>query len=165
MGDVESPSYEVLGKYCDDEGVKEEEGTDDIVVEDDNDNDGTTPNKKQSFLTVPPLEIRRYDAFQTVSVPLRASSTSSSSSSSSSSSFYTLQNMGTALTEIFSYLELGDNSESTVLSMTTPFFISDTTHAAAAGSGGDGTAVAAAAAIEEEETEKTRMFVKLPTDY
>merc|ERR1712238_653702 len=100
-------------------GVKEEEeeeGTDDIVVKDDN--DVTTPNKKQSFLTVPPLEIRRYDAFQTVSVPLRASSTSSSSSSSpstsSSSSFYTLQNMGTALTEIFSYLELGDNSESTV---------------------------------------------------
>merc|ERR1712161_15910 len=78
------------------------------------------------------------------------------SSTSSSSSFYTLQNMGTALTEIFSYLELGDNSESTVLSMTTPFFISDTTNAA-------GTA-AAAAAIEEEETETTRMFVKLPTD-
>merc|ERR1712238_337434 len=102
--DVESPSYEVLGKYSDNEGVKEdekeeeEEGTDNIVVEDDNDKDGTTPNKKQSFLTVPPLEIRRYDAFQTVSVPLRASSTSSSSSSlsssssSSSSSFYTLQN-------------------------------------------------------------------------
>merc|ERR1712238_549446 len=157
--DVESPSYEVLGKYSDDEGVgKEEEGTDDIVVEDDNDTDGTTPNKKQSFLTVPPLEIRRYDAFQTVSVPLRASSTSSSSSSSSSSSFYTLQNMGTALTEIFSYLELGDNSESTVLSMTTPFFISDTTNAAGTA------AAAAAAAIEEEQTETARMFVKLPTD-
>merc|ERR1711865_401328 len=108
----------------------------------DNDNDGTTPKKKRSFLTVPPLEIRRYDAFQTISVPLRASSTSSSSS------FYTLQNMGTALTEIFSYLELGDNSESTVLSMTTPFFISDTTHAAASGGGGGGST----AAIEEEET-------------
>jgi len=65
--------------------------------------------------------------------------------------------MGTALTEIFSYLELGDNSESTVLSMTTPFFISDTTNAA-------GTAAATTAAIEEEETETTRMFVKLPTD-
>merc|ERR1712238_612149 len=78
--DVESPSYKVLGKYSDDEGVKEEEeGTDDIVVEADNDNDGTTQKKKQSFLTVPPLEIRRYDAFQTVSVPLRASSTSSTS--------------------------------------------------------------------------------------
>ena len=154
--DVESPSYEVLRKYSDDEGVTEEEGTDDIVVEDDNDNDGTTPKKKRSFLTVPPLEIRRYDAFQTISVPLRASSTSSSLSSTSSS-FYTLQNMGTALTEIFSYLELGDNSESTVLSMTTPFFISDTTHAAASGG--------STAAIEEEETETTRMFVKLPTDY
>merc|ERR1712238_478744 len=79
--DVESPSYEVLGKYSDDEGVTEEEGTDD----NDNDNDGTIPKKKRSFLTVPPLEIRRYDAFQTISVPLRASSTSSSSSSTSSS--------------------------------------------------------------------------------
>merc|ERR1711865_1329460 len=141
--------YEVLGKYSDDEGVTEEEGTDDIVVEDDNDNDndGTTPKKKRSFLTVPPLEIRRYDAFQTISVPLRASSTSSSLSSTSSS-FYTLQNMGTALTEIFSYLELGDNSESTVLSMTTPFFISDTTHAAASGGGGGGGG-GSTAAIEE----------------
>jgi len=162
--DVESPSYEVLGKYSDDDGVQEEEeeeeeGTDGIV-EDDNDNDGTTQKKKKSFLTVPPLEIRRYDAFQTVSVPLRPSS---SSSSTSTSSLYTLQNMGTALTEIFSYLELGDNSESTVLSMTTPFFISDTTHAAA--SGGSTAATATAAAIEEEEAETTRMFVKLPTDY
>merc|ERR1712238_156807 len=39
--DVESPSYEVLGKYSDTEGVEEEEeegtddGTDNIVVEDD----------------------------------------------------------------------------------------------------------------------------------
>jgi len=157
--DVESPYYELLGKYSDDDGA-EEEGTDDNVeddnVEDDNDENGTTQKKKKSFLTVPPLEIRRYDAFQTVSVPLLASSTSSSSSSSSSSfdvdektSRYKLQNMGTALTEIFSYLELGDNTESTVMSMTTPFFIIDTTNAAAA--------------IEEKDT--NRMFVKLPTEY
>jgi len=34
--------------------------------------------------------------------------------------------MGSALTEIFSYLELGNNIGSTLMSMTTPFFISDT---------------------------------------
>mmetsp|Transcript_14635 Transcript_14635/g.15808 ORF Transcript_14635/g.15808 Transcript_14635/m.15808 type:complete len:574 (+) Transcript_14635:182-1903(+) len=161
--DVESPSYELLGKYSDDDSVQEEEeaeeeGTDGIVEDDnDNDNDGTTQKKKKSFLTVPPLEIRRYDAFQTVSVPLRPSS-----SSSSSLPLYTLQNMGTALTEIFSYLELGNNSESTVLSMTTPFCISDTTNVVVVGGGGGG---GTAAFFIDEENETNRMFVKLPTEY
>lgn len=97
--EVESPSYELLGKY---------EGDD------------------KSFLSEPPLELRKYDAFRSVSVPLP----------SESSEVYTLKIMGAALTEIFSYLELGNNAGSTFMSMTTPFFISG-----------------------------NQMFVKLPFDY
>jgi len=57
--------------------------------------------------------------------------------SSSPDDIYTLKNMGAALTEIFSYLELGNNAGSTLIPMTTPFFISDNT---------------------------SKMFVKLPMD-
>jgi len=89
-------------------------------------------------LTVAPLELRRYDAFQAVSVPLFYDEGESTSLT------YTLQNMGTALTEIFSYLELGDNTESALMSMTAPFFISDRTTG--------------------ENKKNSKMFAKLPQD-
>ena len=105
--EIESPSYKVLGKYFEDDSK--------------NDEAGDTDTGKKSFLTVPPLELRQYDAFRSVSVPLKPSGTLSSSNK-----IYTLKNMGSALTEIFSYLELGNNDGSIMMSMTTPFFISDT---------------------------------------
>jgi len=124
--ELESPSYELLGKYS--EGVGEK-----VDSESDGEEEST---EKKSFLTIPELELRRYDAFRSVSVPLP-----NPGSSSFQDGFYTLKNMGPALTEIFSYLELGDNAGSTLMSMTTPFFISDAAT--------DGT---------------NKMFVKLPQD-
>jgi len=119
--EVDSPSYKLLGKYEKKAAVTSEDG------------EGNTESK--SFLTIPPLELRKYDSFRTVSVPLQASESSSSRSDS-----YTLKNMGPSLTNIFSYLELGDNSESTLMPMTTPFFISENIAGA-----------------------KSKMFVKLPS--
>jgi len=111
--EVESPSYKLLGKYTEGAEMASKE-EDEVEVEE--------STEKKSFLTIPPLELRQYDAFRSVSVPIKATG-----SSSSKNEMYTLKNMGSALTEIFSYLELGDNSESTLMSMTTPFFISETT--------------------------------------
>jgi len=107
---VESPSYKLLATYS--EGAAEKADSESAE-------EGKNTQKK-SFLTIPELELRQYDAFRSVSVPLIASG-----SSSSQDEIYTLKNMGSALTEIFSYLELGNNAESTLMSMTTPFFISD----------------------------------------
>jgi hypothetical protein len=123
--EVESPSYKLLGQY-----------SDEMKVVSESDKGEETNNQKKSFLTIPALEIRQYDAFRSVSVPLRTPG-----SSSSLDNIYTLKNMGSALTEIFSFLELGNNARSTLIPMTTPFFISDTTT--------DGA---------------NKMFVKLPQD-
>jgi len=109
--EVESPSYKLLGRYSDEEKVVSE-----------SDEGEEMKNQKKSFLTIPALEIRQYDAFRSVSVPLRAPG-----STSSLDNIYTLKNMGSALTEIFSFLEFGNNAGSTLIPMTTPFFISDTT--------------------------------------
>lgn len=119
--EVESPSYELLGKYLEESKVMAISDEENITSEND-EIEGTT-RKKKSFLTIAPLELRRYDAFRAVSVPLLASS---SSSSVDNISRFTLRNMGAALTDVFSYLELGDNAESIAMPMTTPFFISDT---------------------------------------
>jgi len=123
--EVESPSYKLVGKYMD--------GAETMSKEEEEEEEDT---EKKSFLTIPLLELRQYDAFRSVAVPLQATA-----SSSFTNEIYTLKNMGSALTKIFSYLELGDNSKSTVMSMTTPFFISDAT--------ADG---------------NSKMFVKLPSD-
>ena len=123
--EVESPSYKLLGRYSDEEKVVSE-----------SDEGEETKHQKKSFLTVPALEIRQYDAFRSVSVPLRTPE-----SIASLDNIYTLKNMGSALTEIISFLELGNNAGSTLIPMTTPFFISDTTT--------DGV---------------NKMFVKLPQD-
>ena len=123
--EVESPSYKLLGQYSD-QGEVTGEG----------DEGEETNTEKKSFLTVPQLELRQYDAFRSISAPLQVSG-----ASSSVDDIYTLKNMGSSLTEIFSYLELGNNAQSTLIPMTTPFFISDTTS--------DGT---------------KKMFVKLPEE-
>jgi len=107
--EVESPSYKVLGQYSVREMVESES------------NEGNANTEKKSVLTVPCLELRQYEAFRSVSVPVQASG-----ASSSSNQIYTLKNMGSALTEIFSYLELGNNAQSTRMSMTTPFFTHET---------------------------------------
>ena len=121
--EVESPTFKILGKL--------EERAETTSTE-----DGKESTETKSFLTIPPLELRKYDAFRTVSIPFQTSE-----SSSSLSKTYTLKNMGPALTEIFSYLELGDNMESTLMRMTTPFFIS-----------------------ENKGDVSSKMFVKLPSD-
>jgi len=131
--EVESPSYKLLGKYLEEDA---EMISDEEKVVSESDEGEETNTKKKSFLTIPPLELRQYDTFRSVSVPLPASG-----SSSSQDDIYTLNNMGSALTEIFSYLELGNNAESALMPMTTPFFISD---AATDGS--------------------NKMFVKIPRD-
>ena len=115
--EVESLSYKLLGRYSDDEEKV-------ISNSDDEGEEEMEKNQKKSFLTIPALEIRQYDAFRSVSVPLRAPG---STSSSLDNNIYTLKNMGSALTEIFSFLELGNNAGSTLIPMTTPLLISDTT--------------------------------------
>ena len=133
--EVESLSYKLLGRYSSDDEEKVISNSDDEGEEE------MEKNQKKSFLTIPALEIRQYDAFRSVSVPLRAPG---STSSSLDNNIYTLKNMGSALTEIFSFLELGNNAESTLIPMTTPLFISDTTTI-------DGSA--------------NKMFVKLPQNH
>ena len=114
--EVESLSYQLLGRYSDDEEK--------VISNSDDEGEEMEKNQKKSFLTIPALEIRQYDAFRSVSVPLRAPG---STSSSLDNNIYTLKNMGSALTEIFSFLELGNNAGSTLIPMTTPLLISDTT--------------------------------------
>ncbi|OEU07375.1 hypothetical protein FRACYDRAFT_251182 [Fragilariopsis cylindrus CCMP1102] len=114
--EVESLSYQLLGRYSSDEEEKVISNSDDEGEEE------MEKNQKKSFLTIPALEIRQYDAFRSVSVPLRAPG---STSSSLDNNIYTLKNMGSALTEIFSFLELGNNAGSTLIPMTTPLLISD----------------------------------------
>lgn len=125
--EVEYPSYNLLKKNFED--VVELSDSDNESFESENDDGEGDEKKKKSFLTVEPLELRRYHPFPTVSIQLQNEA-------------YTLKAMGPALTEIFSYLELGNNAESTVMPITTPFFISDTAI--------NGT---------------NNMFVKLPQDY
>jgi len=55
-------------------------------------------------------ELRKYGAFQSVSCPL-------------DSDDFSLKTMGAGLNELSSYLLLGNNEESTIMSMTTPFII------------------------------------------
>lgn len=90
--EVESPTYEVLGTYAGD--------------------------ASESFLAVPPLELRRYDAFRSASVPL-----------GSADGTYTLRNMGASLAELFSYAALGNNDRGALASMTAPFVISESSDA------------------------------------
>lgn len=125
--ELESPSYEVLRTL---KGVEATTADEQKKNGKSVDGKGSTA-KKNSFLTAAPLELRRYDPFRFVSTPLLAEGSSS----------YTLRNMGSALTEIFSYLEFGNNVGSTVMPMTTPFFISNTS-----------------------SKEVDKMFVKLPRD-
>jgi len=55
-------------------------------------------------------ELRKYGAFQSISCPL-------------DSNDFSLKTMGAGLNELSSYLLLGNNEESTIMTMTTPFII------------------------------------------
>ncbi|VEU36567.1 unnamed protein product [Pseudo-nitzschia multistriata] len=110
---LESPSYEVLGKFSKEEGDTTTPGNKNN--DSDHDDAEASANKKESFTTCAPMELRRYDAFRSISTPILDTGSSS----------YMLESMGSALVRLSSYLELGNNVDQIVMSMTVPFFISD----------------------------------------
>lgn len=68
----------------------------------------------KSFLTDPPLEFYRYDAFRYSSFPLRLYMDGT----------YTLKNRGSSLADLSSYAALRNSEQSILASMTAPFVIS-----------------------------------------